>query len=65
MRTLDDGERAVLEGLKRGLSLKEIAFELEVAEATVSGRIARIRAKIGIDPRSELVRIAEAHARLA
>jgi DNA-binding NarL/FixJ family response regulator len=65
MRTLDTGERAVLAGLKRGLSLKEIAFELDVAEATVSGRIARIRAKIGIDPRSELVRIAEAHARLA
>lgn len=65
MRTLDEGERAVLDGLKRGLSLKEIAYELEVAEATVSGRIARIRAKIGIDPRSELIRIAEAHARLA
>ncbi len=65
MRTLDEGERQVLDGLKRGLSLKEIAFDLDIAEATVSGRIARIRAKIGIDPRSELVRLAEAHARLA
>ncbi|MDQ3034922.1 MAG: helix-turn-helix transcriptional regulator [Myxococcota bacterium] len=58
MRTLDAGERNVLEGLTRGQSLQEIAFDLGVAEATVSGRISRIRAKLGIDPRSELVRAA-------
>jgi DNA-binding CsgD family transcriptional regulator len=62
MRTLDAGERDVLEGLSRGLSIQEVAFELQIAEATVSGRIARIRAKLGIDPRSELVRLAGAGA---
>ncbi|MCA9614946.1 MAG: helix-turn-helix transcriptional regulator [Myxococcales bacterium] len=57
-RSLDDGERQVLDGLRRGLSLQEIAFELDIAEATVSGRLARLRTKLGIDPRSELVHVA-------
>ncbi len=60
MRLLDAAERDVLHGLERGLSLKEIAYELGVAEATVSNRLARIRAKLGVDPRSEIVRAAGA-----
>lgn len=63
MRALDAGEREVLEGLARGCSLKEIAYDLGIAEATVSGRIARIRSKLGIDPRSAVVRVAGARAR--
>lgn len=58
MRALTPGERAVLKALREGRSLQEIAFELAIAEATVSGRIARIRLKLGIDPRSELIRVA-------
>lgn len=63
MRLLDAPERDVLERLERGLSLKEIAYELGIAEATVSNRIARIRTKLGVDPRCEVVRAAGAKAR--
>ncbi|MBX3248640.1 MAG: hypothetical protein KF901_15800 [Myxococcales bacterium] len=63
MRALDEGERAVLEGLIAGCSSQEIAFDLGVAEATVSGRIARIRSKLGLDPRDEIVRVAAARRR--
>lgn len=61
LRSLDAGERRVLEAIRRGKSLKEVAFELGIAEATVSGRIARIRSKIGIDPRTDLVHLASLH----
>lgn len=57
---LSDRERAVLRLVGSGLSNKEVAKQLHLAEKTVEHRISAIRTKAGLlkRPRSELTRFA-------
>jgi len=57
---LSERERAVIEGLARGLSLKEVAFELDISHKTASTYKQRALAKLGI-PASEIGRWARDH----
>jgi len=57
---LSERERAVIEGLARGLSLKEVAFELNISHKTASTYKQRALAKLGILA-SEIARWARDH----
>ena len=57
---LSERERAVIAGLARGLSLKEVAFELGISHKTASTYKQRALAKLGI-PASEIGRWARDH----
>lgn len=59
---LADREREVVRRVERGLSNKEIAFELALAEPTVSGVLRSALRKLGLSSRLELVRRAAALA---
>ena len=50
-------EREVAERVCRGLSNKEIAYELGIAIPTVSGRLARALRRLGLKSRVELARL--------
>jgi DNA-binding NarL/FixJ family response regulator len=40
-------QRAVLNGLRKGLAVKEIADDLKISEVTVRTHILRIRSRLG------------------
>lgn len=50
-------EREVAEQFARGLSHKEVALELHIAPSTVRNHVARIYDKLGLETKSELVRL--------
>jgi DNA-binding CsgD family transcriptional regulator len=58
LRALTKGELDVLERCARGLSTKLIAYALGLSPSTVSTRLARAAAKLGVASRLELLRIA-------
>jgi two-component system response regulator FixJ len=56
--TLTPGERAVLDGLRAGLLVKQIAAQCGVSERTVRSRVKRILQKTGADSREHLLQLA-------
>lgn len=54
--TLNDGERAVMDRVVRGLLNKQIAAELEVSEITVKVRRGRVMRKMNVQSLADLVR---------
>jgi DNA-binding CsgD family transcriptional regulator len=56
-RVLSERERIVLERASLGAPVRHLAYELGLAESTVSETIARAMRKIGIRDRSELVEL--------
>jgi DNA-binding CsgD family transcriptional regulator len=58
LRRLSPAERDVVARAVRGLSNKEIAYELGMSAATVEGRLRRAQHRLGIRSRVELVRLA-------
>jgi DNA-binding CsgD family transcriptional regulator len=57
---LTESERKVLEAAARGLSNKEIGFELGVDVTTVATRLRAAQRRLGVQSRVELVRLARA-----
>lgn len=55
LATLTPAERRVFEVAIRGVSVKEIATELHVTEATVASHLSRMYAKLGVRGRAELI----------
>lgn len=53
---LSRSERVVAVNLAMGRQNKLIAYELGIAEGTVASFVARLRRKLGVDSRAELVR---------
>ncbi len=53
--TLSDRQKAVLEGLVRGLTLKEIAQDLQISQFTVRTYQERLLEKFGVGSRAELI----------
>lgn len=47
MNDLSARQRAVLEALRRGFAVKEVADELKISEVTVRTHIQRIRTRLG------------------
>lgn len=64
VRVLSAREREVFELLANGHSNREIADRLRVGVKTVETHRARLRAKLGVKTRAELVRYATAHGML-
>jgi DNA-binding CsgD family transcriptional regulator len=58
LRRLSPAERDVVARAVRGLSNKEIAYELGMSAATVEGRLRRAQQRLGMRSRVELVRLA-------
>jgi len=56
LRRLTPRERAVADGLMRGLETKEISTELKIASDTVKKHIDKMMLKAGADNRTKLVR---------
>ena len=56
LERLSDRERVILSMLADGLNNREIAQGLGIATATVRNNLTRIRAKLGLDSRTKLVR---------
>jgi DNA-binding CsgD family transcriptional regulator len=57
LEALTPREREVAEQFARGLSYKEVAVALHIAPATVRNHLARIYDKLGLETKSELVRL--------
>jgi DNA-binding CsgD family transcriptional regulator len=57
LEALTARERQVAEQFARGLSYKEVAAELHIAPTTVRNHLARIYDKLGLETKSELVRL--------
>ena len=51
-------ELEIFEHLRRGTTIKEVAFELRLSTSTVYNHFDRIRKKLGVDSAAELVRYA-------
>lgn len=64
LRILSKREREVLELLARGHSNREVADRLRVGVKTIETYRARLRAKLAVKTRAELVRYATAHGLL-
>jgi len=62
-RSLNDGERAVVQGVAQGLLNKQIAHQLGVSEITVKVRRAQAMRKLDVRSVAELVRLHDAHVR--
>lgn len=54
-------ERSILRLLEQGLSNKQIAQKLEVAEATIKGRLTKLYRRFGVRTRLELLAYAVSH----
>ncbi len=61
-RGLSTRERQVVAGVVLGLSNKEIAYRLKIAETTVATHLRRALAKLGLGSRVELIRLVPRHA---
>jgi two-component system response regulator NreC len=61
VRVLSKREREVLDLLARGHSNREVADRLRVGVKTIETYRARLRAKLGVKTRAELVRYATSH----
>ena len=57
-RPLTPRERGVLQGVFRGQSNKEIAYELDVSESLVKALVQQLFQKTGVRSRAQLVRVA-------
>jgi len=55
--TLPERDRAIVNGVCRGMTFKEIARELELAPSTVSNRLYRIYRKLGVTSRASLAKL--------
>jgi DNA-binding CsgD family transcriptional regulator len=58
MCRLAPAERRVVDRVVRGLSNKEVAYELGIEEATVASRLRRAERRLGLRSRVELIRLA-------
>lgn len=56
-RALTERERAVVERASLGGSLRHVAYELGLAESTVSEALSRALKKLGIKTRAELLEL--------
>lgn len=57
---LDSRDRAIVQGVCRGMTFKDIARELDLAPSTVSNRLYRLYRELGVANRSSLVRLIHA-----
>lgn len=56
---LTDRARDVVDGLKRRLSYKEIAYELNISPLTVKSHTTRVYGKLGVTSRRQMIRLLE------
>lgn len=58
MASLTPAQRRILEAIRKGLLNKQIAYELEISEATVKAHITAIFRKLGVNNRTQAVLLA-------
>ncbi|EAQ29072.1 putative regulator in two-component regulatory system; LuxR family protein [Erythrobacter sp. NAP1] len=58
MASLTPAQRRILEAMRKGLLNKQIAYELDVSEATVKAHITAIFRKLGVNNRTQAVLVA-------